>query len=357
MAEVLVVYYSRDGSTAELARQACRGIESVAGASATLRTVPAVSASSEARPQPVPDEGPPYATLEELRARRCAAARQPDALRQYGRAAEVLHRFGTSSLWLDGALAGKPAAVFTATQTMHGGQETTLLSMMLPLLHHGMLLVGLPYTERALQHHAQRRHTLRCLARGRRAARADRGRTRAGAGARPARRAAGRHAAAPPAARGEHLADEGHGQTPLRLQRGIVDRIEQLVERRQVAAESAAAGTARSPPADPVRAHARAAAAPRAARLRRSGRSGSSVAAAKRERQVRQRKRQPRRRFGGSANQRRAALLDLAIQRNRPCSQIALAGNRRPSSSATSCACCQPSSTPGPCGSSCDSGR
>jgi len=121
MSEVLVVYYSRDGSTAELARQACRGIESIPGASATLRTVPAVTASSEAAPRPVPDQGPPFATLE-----------------------------STASLWLDGSLAGKPAAVFTATQTMHGGQETTLLSMMLPLLHHGMLLVGLPYTERAL---------------------------------------------------------------------------------------------------------------------------------------------------------------------------------------------------------------
>jgi len=149
MAEVLVVYYSRDGSTAELARQACRGIESIAGASATLRTVPAVSAASEAAPQPVPDRGPPYATLAELRRADALMLGSPT---RFGNMAAPLKHFidSTSSLWLDGALAGKPAAVFTATQTMHGGQESTLLSMMLPLLHHGMLLVGLPYTERAL---------------------------------------------------------------------------------------------------------------------------------------------------------------------------------------------------------------
>jgi len=149
MAEVLVVYYSREGSTAGLARQACRGIESVAGASATLRTVPAVSASSEAAPQAVPDNGPPYASLDDLRRADALLLGSPT---RFGNMAAPLKYFldSTSSLWLDGALAGKPAAVFTATQTMHGGQETTLLSMMLPLLHHGMLLVGLPYTERAL---------------------------------------------------------------------------------------------------------------------------------------------------------------------------------------------------------------
>jgi NAD(P)H dehydrogenase (quinone) len=149
MAEVLVVYYSREGSTAELARQACRGIESVDGATATLRTVPAVSASSEAAPQPVPDQGPPYATLDDLR--RCDALLLGSPTR-FGNMAAPLKYFldSTSALWLDGTLAGKPAAVFTATQTMHGGQESTLLSMMLPLLHHGMLLVGIPYSERAL---------------------------------------------------------------------------------------------------------------------------------------------------------------------------------------------------------------
>jgi NAD(P)H dehydrogenase (quinone) len=149
MAEVLVVYYSREGSTAELARQACRGVEAITGATATLRTVPAVSASSEAAPQAVPEQGPPYATLDDLRRADALLLGSPT---RFGNMAAPLKYFidSTSSLWLDGALAGKPAGVFTATQTMHGGQETTLVSMMLPLLHHGMLLVGLPYTERAL---------------------------------------------------------------------------------------------------------------------------------------------------------------------------------------------------------------
>src|SRR5580704_2297631 len=149
MAEILVVYYSRDGSTAELARQACRGIESVADASATLRTVPELSASSEAAAKPVPDQGPPYARLEELRRADGVLLGSPT---RFGNMAAPLKYFidGTSALWLDGSLSGKPAGVFTASQTIHGGQETTLVSMMLPLLHHGMFLVGLPYSERAL---------------------------------------------------------------------------------------------------------------------------------------------------------------------------------------------------------------
>jgi NAD(P)H dehydrogenase (quinone) len=149
MAQILVVYYSRYGSTAELARQACRGIESVAGATAVLRTVPAVSASSEAAPSAVPDQGPPYATLEELRRADALMLGSPT---RFGNMAAPLKYFidCTSALWLDGALAGKPAAVFTASQSMHGGQESTLLSMMLPLLHHGMYLVGLPYSEPGL---------------------------------------------------------------------------------------------------------------------------------------------------------------------------------------------------------------
>ena len=149
MAEILVVYYSRDGGTADLACQACRGIESVPGARASLRTVPALSASSESRAHAVPEQGPPYATLEELRRADALMLGSPT---RFGNMAAPLKYFidSTSSLWLEGALAGKPAAVFTATRTMHGGQETTLLSMMLPLLHHGMLLVGLPYTESAL---------------------------------------------------------------------------------------------------------------------------------------------------------------------------------------------------------------
>lgn len=153
MAQILVVYYSRNGSTAELARQACRGVESVTGARAMLRTVPAVSASSEAPPKPVPDEGPPYATLQELSGADGLLLGSPT---RFGNMAAPLKYFldGTSALWLDGSLSGKPAGVFTASQTMHGGQETTLVSMMLPLLHHGMFIVGLPYGERAL--HATR---------------------------------------------------------------------------------------------------------------------------------------------------------------------------------------------------------
>jgi len=149
MVEVLVVYYSRSGRTAELARAACRGIESIDGAESVLRTVPPVSASSEAAPQRVPDQGPPYATLEELRRADALLLGSPT---RFGNMAAPLKYFidSTSALWLEGALAGKPAGVFTSTQTQHGGQESTLLTMMLPLLHHGMYLVGLPYTEPAL---------------------------------------------------------------------------------------------------------------------------------------------------------------------------------------------------------------
>jgi NAD(P)H dehydrogenase (quinone) len=149
VAEILVVYYSRSGSTAELARQVCRGIESVAGAQSKLRTVPNVSAESEGPARPVPPEGPPYATLDDLRDADGLILGSPT---RFGNMAAPLKYFldGTSSLWVTGALAGKPAGVFTSTQTMHGGQETTLWSMMLPLLHHGMYLVGVPYTELAL---------------------------------------------------------------------------------------------------------------------------------------------------------------------------------------------------------------
>jgi NAD(P)H dehydrogenase (quinone) len=149
MADILVVYYSRSGSTAELARHVARGIEGVAGAHAKLRTVPPVSAQSEAAPKPVPDSGAPYATLDDLR--QCDGLLLGSPTR-FGNMAAPLKYFldSTSSLWVSGALAGKPAGVFTSTQTIHGGQETTLVSMMLPLLHHGMFLVGIPYTERAL---------------------------------------------------------------------------------------------------------------------------------------------------------------------------------------------------------------
>jgi NAD(P)H dehydrogenase (quinone) len=150
--DILVLYYSRHGATAELARQVCRGVESVAGMCARLRTVPPVSAVTSRTPEPgIPPSGPPYATIDDLR--ECAGLIMGSPTR-FGNMAAPLKYFidGTSALWLSGGLANKPAAVFTSTQTMHGGQETTLLSMMLPLLHHGMYLVGLPYTEAALSH-------------------------------------------------------------------------------------------------------------------------------------------------------------------------------------------------------------
>jgi NAD(P)H dehydrogenase (quinone) len=150
MTEVLVIYYSRGGATAELARQACRGIESVTGAASKLRTVPAVTAESDYPLRAVPAAGPPYATLEDLRGASGLLLGSPTRFGNF--AAPLMHFLnGTSSLWLSGGLAGKPAGVFTSSQSMHGGQESTLLSMMLPLLHHGVYLVGLPYSERALR--------------------------------------------------------------------------------------------------------------------------------------------------------------------------------------------------------------
>ncbi|HEY8507123.1 MAG TPA: NAD(P)H:quinone oxidoreductase, partial [Steroidobacteraceae bacterium] len=145
MAEILVLYYSRNGSTAELARHVCRGIESVPGAQSKLRTVPPVSAENERPVVAVPSSGAPYATLEDLRSADGLVLGSPT---RFGNMAAPLKYFldSTSSLWVSGALAGKPAGVFTSTQTMHGGQEATLLSMMVPLLHHGMYLVGVPYT-------------------------------------------------------------------------------------------------------------------------------------------------------------------------------------------------------------------
>lgn len=149
MTDILVLYYSRHGATAELARQVCRGIETVDGAASVLRTVPPVSAESERAVKVVPDAGAPYATLDDLR--RCGGLVLGSPTR-FGNMAAPMKYFldGTSSLWLAGELAGKPAGVFTSTQTQHGGQESTLLTMMLPLLHHGMYLVGVPFTERAL---------------------------------------------------------------------------------------------------------------------------------------------------------------------------------------------------------------
>ncbi len=141
MTEILVLYYSRHGATAELARHVCRGIESVDGAASVLRTVPPVSAESERAVKAVPDAGAPYATLDDLR--RCGGLVLGSPTR-FGNMAAPLKYFldGTSGLWLAGELSGKPAGVFTSTQSQHGGQESTLLTMMLPLLHHGMYLVG-----------------------------------------------------------------------------------------------------------------------------------------------------------------------------------------------------------------------
>ncbi|BAN50179.1 NAD(P)H:quinone oxidoreductase [Metapseudomonas resinovorans] len=145
---VLVLYYSRHGATAEMARQIARGIE-LTGLEARVRTVPAVSSECEAVAPDIPADGPLYATLDDLR--HCVGLVLGSPTR-FGNMAAPLKYFldGTSSLWLTGELVGKPAAVFTSTASLHGGQETTLLSMLLPLMHHGMLVTGLPYSEPAL---------------------------------------------------------------------------------------------------------------------------------------------------------------------------------------------------------------
>jgi NAD(P)H dehydrogenase (quinone) len=149
MPEILVLYYSRQGSTAALARQVCRGVESIQGMRARLRTVPPIRAATERIEPGVPDEGPPYVTHDDLLA--CAGLVLGSPTRFGNMAAPLKHFWdGTSALWLSGALADRPAAVFTSTETLHGGQESTLISMMLPLLHHGMYIVGVPYTEQSL---------------------------------------------------------------------------------------------------------------------------------------------------------------------------------------------------------------
>ncbi|MGQ0428333.1 MAG: NAD(P)H:quinone oxidoreductase [Gammaproteobacteria bacterium] len=146
MADILVLYYSRHGTTAELARQVARGVDGVAGARARLRTVPALAGG--ALPA-VPQDGAPYATHDDLR--ECAGLVLGSPVRFGNMAAPLMAFFdSTSALWLTGVLAGKPAGAFTSGSTLHGGQETTPLGMLLPLLHHGMLIVGLPFTEAAL---------------------------------------------------------------------------------------------------------------------------------------------------------------------------------------------------------------
>lgn len=150
MAKILILYYSRDGSTAHMAQQIGRGVESVAGAEAVLRTVPEVSAVCEKIADSIPDAGAPYASLQDLETCDGLALGSPT---HFGNMAASLKHFldGTTALWFSGALSGKPAGVFTSTGSMHGGQETTLLSMMLPLMHHGMLLMSLPCNEIALR--------------------------------------------------------------------------------------------------------------------------------------------------------------------------------------------------------------
>ena len=146
---LLILYYSRHGATRKLAEAIAQGVESVPGCDARLRTVPAVSAVSEATESDIPAEGAPY--VEAIDLEQCAGLALGSPTR-FGNMASAMKYFwdGTAPQWLSGALAGKPACVFTSTGSLHGGQESTLLSMMLPLMHHGMLLLGLPYTEAAL---------------------------------------------------------------------------------------------------------------------------------------------------------------------------------------------------------------
>ncbi|MEX3527434.1 MAG: NAD(P)H:quinone oxidoreductase [Burkholderia sp.] len=149
MKDILVLYYSRYGATRELALAIAAGIDAVPGAQARIRTVPPVSTVCEATSPEIPSDGPPYAELRDLE--ECAGLALGSPTR-FGNMAAPLKYFldGTTPQWLSGALAGKPGCVFTSTGSLHGGQESTLLSMMLPLLHHGMLIVGIPYTESAL---------------------------------------------------------------------------------------------------------------------------------------------------------------------------------------------------------------
>lgn len=143
---ILVLYYSRHGATRKLAELIAQGVESVPGAEARLRTVPAVSTVTEATAPDIPASGAPYVELQDLAD--CAGLAMGSPTR-FGNMAAAMKYFldGTSVDWLAGTLAGKPAAVFTSTGSLHGGQESTLLSMMIPLLHHGMLVMGLPYTQ------------------------------------------------------------------------------------------------------------------------------------------------------------------------------------------------------------------
>ena len=149
MSEVLVLYYSRHGATADLAKHIARGVETVDGMQARIRTVAPVSAECETISSAVPDEGAPYAVLEDLQ--ECVGLALGSPTRFGNMSADMKYFIdSTSPLWLSGVLINKPATVFTSSSSLHGGQETTCLSMMLPLLHHGMTLLGIPYSEPSL---------------------------------------------------------------------------------------------------------------------------------------------------------------------------------------------------------------
>ncbi len=149
MSDILILYFSRYGATESLAREVCSGVDAVRGMAARLRTVPAVSPKTEATEDSIPPDGPPYVTPADLSA--CSGIVMGSPTR-FGNMASALKYFldTTGADWMKGTLIGKPAGVFTSTSSLHGGNETTLLTMALPLLHHGMIYVGIPYSEEAL---------------------------------------------------------------------------------------------------------------------------------------------------------------------------------------------------------------
>lgn len=149
MTRILILYYSRTGSVAELARHIAHGVESINNCEAIIRTVPPVSTTCEKTEADIPESGPPFASNDDLIQCDGLALGSPT---RFGNMAAPIKYFidSTSDIWLSGGLAGKPAAVFSSTASLHGGQETTLMSMMLPLLHHGMMILGIPYTESGL---------------------------------------------------------------------------------------------------------------------------------------------------------------------------------------------------------------
>lgn len=149
MADILVLYYSQHGSVAKMAQYIAEGVESISRATAVIRCVPQVSALHQKTQSPVPQDGPPFATIEDLKNCDGLIMGSPS---YFGNMSAALKHFldQSSQLWLSGAMIGKPASVFTSTSSLHGGQESVLLSMMIPLMHHGMLISGLPYSEPSL---------------------------------------------------------------------------------------------------------------------------------------------------------------------------------------------------------------